>query len=92
MARSLHPYRARHGLRAQTCCHAGAPGHNPRPGRRPKISFSPDFAPKGGCHLRAQTYHMTGWYKGGLALDSTELAEVRSCGCEAQAKQPSEGG
>jgi len=47
-ARPLHPYRARKALRAQTCCHRGARCHNSRPGRRPKISFSPDFAGRGG--------------------------------------------
>jgi len=54
-ARPLHPYRARKPLRAQTCCHRGAPCRNSWPGRRPKTSFSPDFAGGDGCHLRAQT-------------------------------------
>jgi len=44
----LHLYHARKGLRAQTCCHRGVPGRKSWPGRRPKISFSADFAGRGG--------------------------------------------
>jgi len=57
-ARPLHPYRARKPLRAQTCRHRGVPCRNSRPGRRPKFSFSRDFAPRGGCRLRAQICHL----------------------------------
>jgi len=46
--KALHLYRARKPLRAQTCCHSDPCGHSSRPGRRPKISFSPDFAGRGG--------------------------------------------